>query len=149
MKAIKRTHHVTPINENPDVGYMIQSIMTKNGWSLRDVADRAASLKKPFSYEHLRKIIKGNTTPSMYLLERIAQALDVDPNVLMNAQLKTTITRKFGREYLRSLNITEEMYEMDKLMKLLTPEQRSMVMGSIRALVQGNASKGVVPIRRR
>lgn len=134
----------SPTAEFTNVGYYIQSIMNKNGWSLRDVANRAAKLKRPFSHEHLRKIILGNTSPSLDLLERLAEALGVPATDLTEIQLRSNVTRKYGREYLESMELTPELFELDNLIRLLTPEQKQFIMSSIRSLVQGNAKQGTL-----
>jgi hypothetical protein len=140
----------TNIEAGNDVGRFIQTEMNRRGWSLRDaVAVAAKKNKKPFSYEHLRKIIKGNTQPSVEMLEMVAKTFGMEPSVLLTMQRKSAITRKYGPEYLATMNITPEMYEMDSLMKGLLPEQRQMIMIQIKALVEGNiaAGKMTAPVR--
>lgn len=134
--------------ENTTVGYIIQQEMQKRNWKLRDVAAQSAKLKKPFSYEHLRKIIKGTTNPSLDLLTRIAKVLDLDVTELTRHQVEASVSRQYGREFLKTLDISPEMYEMDKLMRLLHPTQRNSVMMMIRSLAQGNASEGSLRVRR-
>jgi len=132
-----------PVDFGDDVGRFIQSEMRRRNWSLRDaVAEAAKKNKHPFSYEHLRKIIKGTTYPSVEVLEKVAKTFDLNPSALLSMHHKSTITRKYGRDYLESLNVTPEMYEIDKLMKGLLPEQRELVIIQIKALVQGNIASG-------
>jgi hypothetical protein len=137
----------TTIEAGNDVGRFIQAEMNRRGWSLRDaVAVAAKKNKKPFSYEHLRKIIKGNTHPSVEMLEMVAKTFGMEPSVLLTMQRKSAITRKYGPEYLATMNITPEMYEMDSLMKGLLPSQREMVITQIKALVESNIASGRVTI---
>jgi transcriptional regulator with XRE-family HTH domain len=133
----------TRIETGNDIGRFIQSEMNRRGWSLRDaVATAAKKNKKPFSYEHLRKIIKGNTQPSVEMLEMVAKTFGMEPSVLLDMHRKSTITRRFGPEYLEAMDITPQMYEIDGLMKGLLPEQREMIMIQIKALVKGNIASG-------
>jgi transcriptional regulator with XRE-family HTH domain len=133
----------TRIETGNDVGRFIQNEMNRRGWSLRDaVAVAAKKSKNPFSYEHLRKIIQGNTTPSVGMLEKIAKTFGMEPSVLLDMHRKSAITRKYGAEYLEVMEITPEMYEIDSLMKGLLPDQREMVLIQIKALVEGNIASG-------
>jgi hypothetical protein len=133
----------TNIEAGNDVGRFIQSEMNRRGWSLRDaVAMAAKKNKKPFSYEHLRKIIKGNTDPSAHILEMVAKTFEIEPSVLLNMHHRATITRKYGKDYLDAMDVTPGMYELDSLMKGLLPSQREMVIVQIKALVEGNLASG-------
>jgi len=135
------------IEAGNDVGRFIQSEMQRRGWSLRDAVEQAAKKnKRPFSYEHLRKIIKGNTQPSAEVLEKVAKTFDIDPSTLLNMHHRATITRKYGADYLEAMNITPQMYELDSLMKGLLPSQREMVIMQIKALVDGNIASGKLTV---
>jgi hypothetical protein len=139
----------TPIDAGNDLGRFIQSEMNRRGWSLRDAVTTAAKKnKRPFSYEHLRKIIKGNTQPSADVLEKIAKTFDMEPSVLLTIHHKSTIARKYGPDYLESMNITPEMYEIDSLMKSLSPDQRKFILIQIKALVNDNIAAGnIAPVK--
>ena len=133
----------TNIEAGNDVGRFIQSEMNRRGWSLRDaVAVAAKKNKNPFSYEHLRKIIKGNTDASAKMLEKVAKTFEIEPSVLLNMHHRATITRKYGKDYLEAMDITPEMYQIDSLMKGLLPSQRQIILIQIKALVEGNLASG-------
>ena len=88
---------------------------------------------------------------SAEMLEKVAKTFEIEPSVLLTMQRKSAITRKYGPEYLATMNITPELYEMDSLMKGLLPEQRQMIMIQIKALVEGNIASGkmTAPVRRK
>lgn len=135
------------IEAGNDVGRFIASEMQRRGWSLRDAVEHATKKnKRPFSYEHLRKIIKGNTNPSAEVLEKIAKTFDIDASTLLTMHHRATITRKYGADYLEAMDITPEMYELDNLMKGLLPAQREIVIMQIKALVDGNIASGKVTV---
>jgi len=70
--------------------------------------------------------------------------MNIDATKLTDLQKHTTLTREFGADYLRQMDISPEMHELDKLMKLLTVTQREIVLTQIKALVQANVDAGRV-----
>lgn len=137
---------MTEIEAGNDVGRYIASEMQRRGWSLRDAVEEAKKKKHAFSYEHLRKIIKGNTQPSAAILEKVARTFGIKPSVLLTVHHRSMSIRKYGRDYLETMNISPEIYELDDLMKGLLPVQRSMVLTQIKALVEGNIASGKIKL---
>ena len=126
-----------------ELGRLIETTMAAKGLSMRQVSEMSnGHNQRGLSYEHLRKIIKGNTDPSVDMLEKVAKTFGIPSATLLTMQHKATITRKYGSDYLESLDVTPGMYELDSLMKGLLPSQREMVLTQIKALVQGNIASG-------
>src|ERR1700737_3048184 len=90
-----------PRNLNPDVpatavGKMIQQEMDKKGWNVQNLTDEVGS-----TYEYVRKVVRGLTLPSKYMLHTIASKLDMKVEELERAMVEDSILHKHGKAALR------------------------------------------------
>jgi HPt (histidine-containing phosphotransfer) domain-containing protein len=120
--------------------------MDKWEWSLRDAVDACAQkTKRPFSYEHLRKIIHGTAGRiGDEILQKVAQTFELNFDELKNMQNEDQIVRDFGPEYLYGKEVSEGTHELDTLLAELTEEQRELILVQVRAMVKSNQTKGKV-----
>jgi len=113
--------------------------MAAKGLSMRHVAELSrANKQRGFSYEHLRKIMKGTTIPSTWVLEALSRVLEIPYAKLLESHQASEARIKYGQPYLESLKLSPDLYEFEELIPALTKDQRKMVLSHVRALVAGN-----------
>jgi hypothetical protein len=96
--------------------------------------------QRGLSYEHLRKIIKGNTIPSTWVLQAISRTLGIPYPKLLETHQNSEAKMKYGKTVLQSLKLSPELYEFDELIRSLTKDQREMVLSHMRSLAAGNVA---------
>jgi len=124
-----------------ELGRLIETTMASKGLSMRQVSEMSnAQNQRGLSYEHLRKIIKGNTIPSTWVLEAISRTLNIPYPKLLETHHNTEAKMKYGKTALQSLKLSPDLYEFDELIQGLTKDQREMVLSHMRSLVAGNVA---------
>ena len=124
-----------------ELGRLIQATMAAKGLSMRQVSELSnAHNQRGLSYEHLRKIIKGNTVPSTWILEAISRTLGIPYPKLLETHQNSEAKMKYGKTVLQSLKLSPELYELDELIRGLTKDQREMMLSHMRSLVAGNVA---------
>ena len=71
------------------VGARIRALRTRHGLTLKEVETRSG-----FSATHVSEIERGRTSPTIPVLVGIADALGVDPNVLLSDAERPTLTSR-------------------------------------------------------
>jgi transcriptional regulator with XRE-family HTH domain len=124
-----------------ELGRLIETTMAAKGLSMRQVSEMSnAQNQRGLSYEHLRKIIKGNTIPSTWVLEAISRTLGIPYPKLLETHQNSEAKMKYGKTVLQSLKLSPELYEIDELIRSLTKDQREMVLNHMRSLAAGNVA---------
>ncbi len=114
-------------------GTGLRSAMDAKGLSARDLADRAK-----ITYEHVRKLIRGDAYPSKSLLRVICQELDWDPERALQLSHTDKIERKFGGVPAMLAGKNPELSEIERHWEYLNDEQKNTVKVLIAALADRN-----------
>jgi transcriptional regulator with XRE-family HTH domain len=114
-------------------GTGLRSAMDAKGVSAKDLADRVN-----ITYEHVRKLIRGDAYPSKALLTLICQTLSWDPDKATQLASTDKIERKFGGVPALLAGKNPELVEIERHWDYLTPEQKETVKVLIAALADRN-----------
>jgi transcriptional regulator with XRE-family HTH domain len=102
------------------------------GMSLKDLA-----IKTNATYEHMRKLVKGLSYPSKYLLDVLVKALGADKEELQKLIAADEIERKYGKIPALLSGKNPEMTEVEKSgYLLLTAEHKRTVLDMISMLAR-------------
>jgi transcriptional regulator with XRE-family HTH domain len=114
---------------------LLKSAMDKRDFSIREVAALC-----DMTYEHTRRILKGETWPSPFVLKLLCQHLGVDNEQAELAMMQDKIYRTYGdrvlklftKEHEKSIGKIEEIWEK------LTPNQQEDAVNLLSGWVRHN-----------
>ena len=99
---------------------------------LKDVAARTG-----ISYEHIRKLVSGNTLPSPEALQRICKALGLPRDEMSRKVLADTALRTWGI-HIMSPQSNTDLRHIENFWFLLTTDQRQTVLAMIKDMARRN-----------
>jgi len=100
-------------------GELLTKRMLELKLSLRDLANETGR-----TYEHVRKIAKGDTVPSRFMVQALADALKVDKNELDRTATSDRIRIKFGKIPLELAKKNPELEPLERAWKHLSLEHK-------------------------
>lgn len=110
--------------------------MNELGLSARQVAGRVGG-----TYEHIRKIIRGDCLPSNALLEKLCVALELKKGEMATRVEKDKMIFKYGDAAWEFLGINPRLGPLCILLPLAKPGQREYLLGMVRAAAKFNLAK--------
>lgn len=114
-------------------GTGLRSAMDARGISAKDLADRVR-----ITYEHVRKLIRGDAYPSKALLTIICQELEWDLEKATQLAHTDKIERKFGGVPALLAGKNPELRDIERHWEYLTPEQKETIKILVSALADRN-----------
>lgn len=120
-------------------GMLMAEAVQKQGVSLR-----ALAVKLDYSYEQLRKIWQGQSSPGEDLLQGLCKTLKIDLDMGRKAVTADQMERKHGASAYDVLGRDPRIADIEPLLPHLSKEQWHMVLTQIRALAQDNLRGGVM-----
>jgi transcriptional regulator with XRE-family HTH domain len=106
--------------QNTRIGQAILNRMEERGVSIRDLAGRLE-----VTYEHARRITKGESVPSKYVLKLLCEYLDMDFAAAEKLRNMDRIQAKFGDLPLELSGKIADLDPLERVWNQLTPEQKN------------------------
>lgn len=119
-------------------GMLMAEAVQKQGISLRTLA-----VKLDYSYEQMRKILQGGSSPGNTLLIDLCKALKIDLEEAKKAVTGDQMERAHGAGAFDAIGIDPRLADIEPLLPHLSKEQWSMIMTQIKALAQEKLRGGV------
>lgn len=111
-------------------GQMFADAVKEKGISLRDLA-----VKTDHTYEQMRKLWLGQTSPSDSLLKEICKVLGADLKSMQEAATADRMERRFGKHAYNVLGKDPRIADIEDLLPQLTDAEWTMFTGQIRGYV--------------
>jgi transcriptional regulator with XRE-family HTH domain len=118
---------------NTLIGEMISDRMQKLGLSIRDVSGNV-----DMTYEHVRRIVRGEALPSRFVLKPMCEYLGLnykEADKLANAD---RIRKKFGTIPLELAGKNPELEPIEKVWNKLTEQQKRDAISMIQGWARNN-----------
>ena len=115
---------------NGRFGHMLAQAVDRNGVSLRSLAE-----KLDYSYEQLRKLVRGESLPGEELRKQLCRLLDINPIRAEEAIAADKMEKRYGPAGLRVRKLSPRIARLEELIELLTDEQFESALAMIRGLV--------------
>lgn len=118
-----------PVDEkqNTRVGEMISDAMAKKGWSIKDLSDALE-----ITYEHVRRIVKGEGVPSKPMLKLICQNLDINfTDEVYKSLTADQIEKRYGKVPAELSGKNPELDPIERAWSSLTSDQKHDVIGMV------------------
>jgi transcriptional regulator with XRE-family HTH domain len=113
-RTMTKTEH-----ENSRVGELILDAMEEKGMSIREL-----SVAVETTYEHIRRIVKGEGIPSKFMLKDICEKLHINYKEAEKAATADRIAKRFGSIPIELSGKNPEMEPLDRIWTKLTDEQK-------------------------
>lgn len=110
--------------------------MEKLELSITSVADQLG-----ISYEHMRKICRGETFPSKFMLSPLGAILQLSEQELENLMVADKIRQKYGRIPTSISGKNPELEPLERIWPRLTESQKEELLVIARALTNWNRKK--------
>jgi transcriptional regulator with XRE-family HTH domain len=112
-------------------GTMFAQAIEAKGMSLGSVAQRVGR-----SYEQMRKVFLGTSTPSSALVAKLSKILGMNAEEAQRAATKDRMQRRFGRQGLKAMGRDPRLAELDAVAALLSDQDLQTVVTVARGLVR-------------
>src|SRR5262249_27230983 len=109
---------------------LVQEGMERCGFTIKDISD-----KVEITYEHARRIVRGEALPSKYVIKLIGEALGIEYDTLIKAALADRLRRKYGAAAVEQAasRLPSGLEELARLWDDLTEENRRDLTAMARA----------------
>lgn len=104
--------------------------------TLRDLAAETGT-----TYEHVRKIMKGDTVPSRFMVQALAGALKMNQSEVERLATADRIRLKFGKIPLELAGKNPELEPLEHIWKHLTEEHKADLIAQAQAWAQRDRDK--------
>ncbi len=108
---------------------LIRQRMQQKGCSIRDLAAAAG-----VTYEHVRKIVKGDALPSRHSLQTLAKVLELELEEVEPLRVADGIRLKYGQIPKEITGRDPELQPIERYWHRLTKEQKATVTQLVRTL---------------
>jgi DNA-binding phage protein len=112
-------------------GAMFAQAIAARGMSLGSLAQKADR-----SYEQMRKVFLGTSTPSSALVAKVSKILGMNAEEAQRAATKDRMQRRFGRQGLKVLGRDPRLAELDAVASLLSDQDLQTLITVARGLVK-------------
>jgi transcriptional regulator with XRE-family HTH domain len=100
---------------------------------IRDLADKVGS-----TYEYIRRIVRGMSLPSKYMLRSLCSALAIPIAEAEQLVAADRIRKENGQAALALTGLNPEIEPINKVWTWLTPEQKNMLTAQAKSLASQN-----------
>lgn len=123
-------------NENYELsqtmfGEEMQKRMDEKSLSIKDVADGAGS-----TYEYIRKLVRGISLPSKYMINTLATVLDWDSDDMLRLMASDQIRKKHGNIPLELSGKNPELDPFEKAWPMLSKQEKEILLGQLNTFVR-------------
>jgi len=119
------------MNSDSRFGNMFAQAVERKGMSLRDVAQ-----KTDYSYEQMRKLLKGSSAPSKLLVKDLSKILDMDFAKAEQAATEDRMQRRYGPKGLKALGRDPRLVPLDAVASVLTDRELQILLAVAHSLVK-------------
>jgi transcriptional regulator with XRE-family HTH domain len=134
MKSNKKPLPQAPLAE------LIAGKMGEIGVSINDLAGALE-----ISYEHARRVVRGECLPSKHLLASVCEALEIDLGQAERIASLYQMHAKYGNLVAESAGKNSELEPIERVWDLLTPEQQQDAIAMIQAWASRNKTATGLP----
>ena len=111
-------------------GQLLAQGVQKTGISLRELAD-----KLDYTYEQMRKIWIGSSSPSPQLLKEISKLLDLDLKAAEEASAADRMERRYGQTGLKVLGQNPRLSGLSAVAAMLTDAELATLVAVAQGLI--------------
>ena len=115
------------------IGQFIVDAAAKKGASIKDLSIRAET-----TYEHMRRIVRGDNVPSKHILRALCTYLDVPYREAEKLAAADRIQKKFGTIPQELSGKKPGLDPVERVWDNLTPEQQQSVIMMVQAMAKQN-----------
>ena len=119
------------MNPGGHFGAMFAQAIQKKGLTLRALAE-----KTDYSYEQMRKLYLGTSTPSPLLVKELSKILGMKIEDAQQAATQDRMERRYGKQGLKALGRDPRLAELDAVAALLSDQDLQAVITVARGLVK-------------
>jgi transcriptional regulator with XRE-family HTH domain len=112
-------------------GTMFAQAIEAKGVSLASVAQKVGR-----SYEQMRKVFLGTSTPSSALVTKVSKSLGMNIEDAQRAATKDRMQRRYGKQGLKLLGRDPRLTELDSVASVLSDQDLQTVITVARGLVK-------------
>jgi transcriptional regulator with XRE-family HTH domain len=112
-------------------GTMFAQAIEAKGISLASVAQKVGR-----SYEQMRKVFLGTSTPSSALVTKVSKSLGMNIEDAQRAATKDRMQRRYGKQGLKLLGRDPRLTELDSVASVLSDQDLQTVITVARGLVK-------------
>lgn len=120
---------------------MIVAAMEKKELSIRDMA-----LKMDTAYEHMRRIVRGESIPSKLMLRAICTLLEIDFHEAEKASTSDHITKKYGDIPAELSGKNPELTPIEKAWRHLNEDQKRDAITMVQGWAKRNKALGLASV---
>lgn len=125
--------------EHESLGDRVNNAMQDKGMGIRDVAE-----KLELTYEHVRRIVRGEAIPSKFILKPIAELLSMEYSELEQLATAERIRKKYGAIQVDIIPKNATLDPVEKVWNKLTEKQQKDALSMMQGWAKNNRSeKGV------
>jgi transcriptional regulator with XRE-family HTH domain len=114
-----------------EFGTMFARAIEAKGISLGSVAQKVGR-----SYEQMRKVFLGTSTPSSSLVTKVSKILGLNVEDAQRAATKDRMQRRFGKQGLKALGRDPRLAELDAVASVLSDQELQTVITVARGLAK-------------
>jgi transcriptional regulator with XRE-family HTH domain len=112
------------------VGQKMQEQMDSLGLDIKAVADKLGS-----TYEYVRRMVRGLSIPSKYMVRNVAQILNIDEKEMEEMMVADNIRLKHGEAGLRVQGKNPELEPFERGWHLLNKQQKEIILTQYKTFV--------------
>lgn len=110
--------------------------MNTAGLTIKDLAE-----KTDMTYENARRLVKGMTLPSKYVLKEICKILKLDFAKMENMVIADKFRRKFGDTSVDLMGHRPSLAPLEEIWDHLTEDQQKDLIAMAKGLLRRNGTK--------
>jgi DNA-binding Xre family transcriptional regulator len=118
--------------------YMSIAEALNDGMAVKNIGLQELADKTKISYEHLRKMSKGEATPSASKLAAICKVLDLDLEAIQALEVSERVQKKYGAISGAIPGKNPELARVETLWPKLSKPQRKVLLNLIDVLVSAS-----------
>jgi transcriptional regulator with XRE-family HTH domain len=120
-----------------ELSELISNAMEKQKVSIKDLA-----IGLDISYEHARRIVRGEGIPSKHILRAICKALDIDFTVAERLAVDSRVRKAYGDSVILNLaGKIPSLEPVERIWEQLTPEQQEDAITLMQGWARRNQAK--------
>lgn len=115
------------------IGQMIADKMEEKGLSIKDLA-----VKLDITYEHVRRIVRGEGVPAKYSLRAICEILGISFREAERVATADKVRKKYGASYLEVQGKKPSLEPLERIWEALTNDQQKDIIVMAQGWVKRN-----------
>jgi transcriptional regulator with XRE-family HTH domain len=112
--------------------------MEEKGMSIKELAEKSDT-----TYEHIRKILRGGSFPSKYMIRVLSELLNIKKSELEQLVAADQIRQKYGKIPAILSGKNPELEPVERIWNNLTPAQQADFVAQMQAVAKRNKKESL------